>query len=79
MKFTSSGIGKTEFILALLKSKMYVDDFELVVYCIPSNTGHLASVKGVIEQLKDLCDSLIVHGTLSIGPLLKHSFGIMDF
>ena len=58
---------------------MYVDDFELVVYCIPSNTGHLASVKGVIEQLKDLCDSLIVHGTLSIGPLLKHSFGIMDF
>ena len=71
MKFTSSGIGKTEFILALLKSKMFVDDFELVVYCIPSNTGHLASVKGVIEQLKDLCDSLIVHGMLSFGLILR--------
>ena len=56
-----SGLGKTEFILKLLASNKMVDEYHLVVYCIPSNTGHLPSVKNVIERLKNICKNIVIH------------------
>ena len=47
-------------ILKLLKSKMYVDDFEQFIYCIPAQSAHLENVKKTIEKLKEVCKHLTV-------------------
>ena len=55
-----SGSGKSEFIISLLKSHLFVDNFSLVVYCTPANTTHLKSVKSMIERMKEITKDLVV-------------------
>ena len=56
--------GKTQMILNLLKHKLFIDDVEQVIYCIPAQSSHLESVKRTIEQLKQVCKNLIVFESL---------------
>ena len=63
-----SGQGKTEWIISLLKnaSKMMVDSFQEVIYCIPINCGHLPSVKHTIDKMKEIHENLTVYEGLLI-------------
>ena len=74
-----SGAGKSEFILSMLKSDFFVDNFSLVVYCIPHNTAHLPNVKRMIDRLREICKSVVIfEGILSDTESVFHPISEKD-